>query len=92
MGKSAARRPVAGRVSSVLATVALRTTPDACCHLVHGFNEDASQIRRHNTPAVMTAIRDIARSTLTLAGWANTASGRRAHTTPENALILHGVR
>lgn len=55
------------------------------------FGEDASQIRRHNTPAVMTAIRDIVRSTLTLAGWANTASGRRAHTTPENTLILHGI-
>jgi predicted transposase YbfD/YdcC len=55
------------------------------------FSEDASQIRRHNAPAVMTAIRDIVRSTLKLAGWANTASGRRAHTTPKNALTLHGI-
>jgi hypothetical protein len=39
----------------------------------------------------MTAIRDIIRSTLTLAGWANTASGRHAHTKPNNALILHGI-
>ena len=55
------------------------------------FGEDASQVRRHNTPVVMTAIRDIARGTLRLAGWANTASGRRAHTDPESALNLHGI-
>lgn len=39
----------------------------------------------------MTAIRDIVRSTLKPAGWANTASGRRAHTTPEDTFILHGI-
>jgi predicted transposase YbfD/YdcC len=44
------------------------------------FAEDASQIRRHHTPVVMTALRDLIRGALRLAGWANTASGRRAHT------------
>lgn len=39
----------------------------------------------------MTAIRDIVRGTLKLAGWANTAGGRRAHTASEDALILHGI-
>lgn len=55
------------------------------------FGEDASQVRRHNTPVVMTALRDIVRGTLQLAGWANTASGRRAHTDPESTLTLHGI-
>jgi hypothetical protein len=55
------------------------------------FGEDASQVRRHNTPVLMTAIRDIVRGALRLAGWANTVSSRRAHTDPENALNLHGI-
>ncbi|MFG1886212.1 ISAs1 family transposase [Micromonospora sp. NPDC049102] len=55
------------------------------------FGEDASQIRTHNTPAVMAALRDIVRSTIRLAGWANTASARRAHTIPDAALTLHGI-
>ncbi|WP_189303955.1 hypothetical protein [Streptomyces albospinus] len=28
------------------------------------FSEDASQVRRHHTPAVMGALRDLARATL----------------------------
>ncbi len=44
------------------------------------FAEDASQVRRHHTPAVMSALRDLARATLHRNGWTNTASGRRAHT------------
>ncbi|WTK18290.1 ISAs1 family transposase (plasmid) [Streptomyces sp. NBC_01525] len=55
------------------------------------FAEDASQIRRHRTPAVMSALRDLARATLHRSGWANIASGRRAHTHPAATLTLHGI-
>ncbi|MER5225178.1 ISAs1 family transposase [Streptomyces flaveus] len=55
------------------------------------FAEDASQVRRHRTPAVMSALRDLARATLHRAGWANIASGRRAHTQPEAVLTLYGI-
>ncbi|MFJ2078935.1 ISAs1 family transposase [Streptomyces anulatus] len=55
------------------------------------FAEDASQIRRHRTPAVMSALRDLARATLRRSGWANIASGRRAHTHPAATLTLHGI-
>ncbi|MEU5943583.1 ISAs1 family transposase, partial [Micromonospora sp. NPDC047548] len=47
--------------------------------------------RTHHTPAVMAALRDIIRSTFRLTGWANTASARRAHTTPAAALTLHRI-
>jgi hypothetical protein len=49
------------------------------------FAEDASQVRRHGTPAVMTTLRDLARAALHRAGRANIASGRRAHTLPPNS-------
>jgi predicted transposase YbfD/YdcC len=55
------------------------------------FAEDASQVRRHHTPAVMSVLRDLARAALHRNGWTNTASGRRAHTHPEAALTLHGI-
>ncbi|NHW87282.1 transposase, partial [Escherichia coli] len=55
------------------------------------FAEDASQVRAHNTPAVMATLRDITRGTFRLTGWINTASARRAHTTPTAALNLHGI-
>ena len=55
------------------------------------FAEDASQVRRHRTPAVMSSLRDLARATLHRAGWANIANGRRAHTRPEDVLTLHGI-
>ncbi|MGW0241756.1 ISAs1 family transposase [Micromonospora chalcea] len=55
------------------------------------FDEDASQIRTHHTPAVMAALRDIIRGAFRLTGWANTASARHAHTTPTAALTLHGI-
>jgi hypothetical protein len=55
------------------------------------FGEDASQVRRHNTPPVMTALRGIARGTLRLSGRANTADGRRAHTDPGSTLALHRI-
>ncbi|MFF6780779.1 ISAs1 family transposase [Streptomyces sp. NPDC012510] len=55
------------------------------------FAEDASQVRRHHTPAVMSALRDLTRTALDRAGWTNIASGRRAHTRPDAALNLHGI-
>jgi predicted transposase YbfD/YdcC len=55
------------------------------------FAEDASQVRRHHTPAVMSALRDLTRAALDRAGWTNIASGRRAHTRPDTALNLHGI-
>lgn len=55
------------------------------------FVEDAGQVRRHQTPAVMTALRDLARATLHRVGWANIASARRAHTQPATVLALHGI-
>ena len=55
------------------------------------FAEDASQVRRHHTPAVMSTLRDLIRTALDRAGWTNIASGRRAHTHPDAALNLHGI-
>lgn len=55
------------------------------------FAEDASQIRRHRPPAVMSVLRDLARASIHRNGWTNTVSGRRAHTHPEAALTLHGI-
>ncbi|WUG05443.1 hypothetical protein OG803_38550 (plasmid) [Streptomyces sp. NBC_00467] len=50
-----------------------------------------SQVRRHHTNAVMSVIRDLARAALHRTGWANIASGRRAHTAPAAILTLHGI-
>jgi predicted transposase YbfD/YdcC len=55
------------------------------------FGEDASRVRTGNAPTVLAVLRDIVRSALRKAGWANTASARRAHTDPETALRLHGI-
>ncbi|MEU1320551.1 ISAs1 family transposase [Streptomyces tibetensis] len=55
------------------------------------FAENASQVRRHGTPAVMSTLRDLARGALHRAGWAHIVSGRRAHTALETALTLHGI-
>jgi predicted transposase YbfD/YdcC len=55
------------------------------------FDEDANHTRTRNTPAVMAVLRDIVRGAFRLAGWANTASARRAHTTPAAALSLYGI-
>jgi predicted transposase YbfD/YdcC len=55
------------------------------------FGEDARTIRTRNTPAVMATLGDIVRGTLRAVGWANTASARRAHTTPATILKLHGI-
>ena len=55
------------------------------------FGEDRIKVRTRNTPAVLAALRDIVRATLRKAGWANTASARRAHTNAEDILTLHGI-
>lgn len=55
------------------------------------FGEDARKIRTRNTPAVMATLGDIVRGTLRTAGWANTASARRAHTAPARILALHDI-
>lgn len=54
------------------------------------FDEDRHQARTGSIPAVLAVVRDIVRATLRLRGWANTAAGRRAHTT-KTALTLHGI-
>jgi predicted transposase YbfD/YdcC len=55
------------------------------------FGEDASQVRTRNTPAALASIRDLIRGALHLAGHANIASGRRAHTNPDQALTLYQI-
>ncbi|MEU3051586.1 ISAs1 family transposase [Streptomyces sp. NPDC006984] len=55
------------------------------------FNEDKSQVRTGNTPSVLTAVRDLIRGALRLAGYANTAAGRRAHTERTLVLSLYGI-
>lgn len=53
------------------------------------FGEDKSQVRTHNTPAVLAAVRDLIRSSLKLAGYVNTTAGRRAHTERPRVLALY---
>jgi predicted transposase YbfD/YdcC len=55
------------------------------------FGEDDSKVRTRNAPAVLAALRDIVRTTLRKAGWANTANARRAHLNPADVLTLHGI-
>ncbi len=55
------------------------------------FAEDANRTRTRNTPAVLAVLRDIVHSAFRLAGWANTASARRAHTTPASTFSLYGI-
>ncbi|MFE1989739.1 transposase [Streptomyces mirabilis] len=55
------------------------------------FNEDKSQVRTHNAPAVLAALRDLIRSALKLAGYVNTAAGRRAHTDRPRVLTLYRI-
>jgi predicted transposase YbfD/YdcC len=55
------------------------------------FGEDKSQVRTHNTPAVLAAVRDLIRSALKLAGYVNTAAGRRAHTDRPSVLTLYRI-
>jgi len=55
------------------------------------FNEDKSQVRTRNTPAVLAAVRDLIRSALKLAGHINVASARRAHTDRHQVLALYGI-
>ncbi len=55
------------------------------------FHEDTINVRTRNAPAVLAALRDIVRTALRKAGWANTASARRAHLNPTDVLTLHGI-
>lgn len=55
------------------------------------FNEDKSQVRAHNTPAVLAAIRDLVRGSLKLAGHINIAAARRTHTDRQRVLTLYGI-
>ncbi len=55
------------------------------------FGEDESQVRTRNAPAVRAAARDLIRGALKLAGYVNTAAGRRAHTERHRLLALHGI-
>jgi predicted transposase YbfD/YdcC len=55
------------------------------------FGEDRCAVRTRNAPAVLAALRDIVRTALRKAGWANTASARRAHLNPADVLTLHGI-
>ncbi|ROQ77139.1 hypothetical protein EES39_24720 [Streptomyces sp. ADI92-24] len=55
------------------------------------FGEGKSQVRTHSTPAVSAAIRDLIRGALRLAGYINTAAGRRAHTERHRVLALYGI-
>lgn len=52
------------------------------------LGEDKAQVRSRNTPAVLASVRDPIRSTLKLAGYFNTAAGRRAHTERRRVLVL----
>ncbi|MGW2207715.1 ISAs1 family transposase [Streptomyces sp. NPDC001774] len=55
------------------------------------FGEDKSQARTHNTPAVLTSIRDLIRGALHLTDHVNIAAGRRAHTERHRVLALYGI-
>lgn len=55
------------------------------------FGEDAHQARTRNLPAVLACVRDLIRGALHLAGHANIASGRRAHTDHDQALNLYRI-
>ncbi|MGW3426309.1 ISAs1 family transposase [Streptomyces phaeochromogenes] len=55
------------------------------------FGEDKSKVRTRNAPAVLAAVRDLIRSALKLAGYVNTAAGRRAHTDRPRVLTLYGI-
>ncbi|WP_256122811.1 hypothetical protein [Streptomyces sp. LUP47B] len=61
-------------------------------HWVRGVvsGEDKPQVRTRNTPAAPAAVRDLIRSAPKLAGYVNTAAGRRAHTERPRILTLHG--
>lgn len=55
------------------------------------FNEDKSQVRTRNTPAVLAALRDLVRGALKLAGHTNIAAARRSHTGHPRVLALYGL-
>lgn len=55
------------------------------------FGEDKCQVRTRNAPAALAAVRDRIGSALKLAGYVNTAAGRRTHTERHRALTLYGI-
>jgi predicted transposase YbfD/YdcC len=55
------------------------------------FREDHCQVRTAHAPAVLAAVRDLIRGALHAAGYVNTATGRRSHTSPEQALSLYRI-
>lgn len=55
------------------------------------FGEDKSQVRTRNTPVAPAAVRDVIRNALELAGYVNTATGRRAHTERHRVLAVYGI-
>lgn len=54
------------------------------------FGEDRSTVRTGNAPANLATIRSAVTNALRRAGHAFIPTGRRAHTTPADALTLHG--
>ena len=54
------------------------------------FGENKSQVRTHNTPAMLAVVRDLIRSLLKLAGYVSTATCRRAHTERPGVLAPSG--
>lgn len=55
------------------------------------FGEDESQVRTHRSPAILAAVRDLIHSALKVAGYVNTAAGRRAHTERPCVLDLYDI-
>jgi hypothetical protein len=55
------------------------------------FNKDKSQVRTHNAPTALAALRNLIRSALKPAGYANTATGHRAHTDRPRVLTLYDI-
>ncbi|REE64472.1 hypothetical protein BX257_7160 [Streptomyces sp. 3212.3] len=48
-------------------------------------------VEARNTPAVPAAVRDLIRSALKLAGYVDTAAGRRTHAELHRILALYGI-
>ncbi|GBQ03157.1 hypothetical protein SSP531S_46250 [Streptomyces spongiicola] len=55
------------------------------------FSEDKSQFRTRTTPSALAAVRDLIGGALKLAGYANTAAGRRAYTERTLVLDFYGI-
>lgn len=51
----------------------------------------AGHRRTRDTPAVLATVRDLTRGALKLAGYVNTAAGRRGRTERHRVLALYGI-